>query len=173
MPVNDFLIDDRRHGNYHSNIGFEWRLLTDQVMGGVSSANLSLYTYRHKNCLRMQGEVYTKNNGGFVQIALPLSAQGSFDASTYEGIELEVAGNNEDYNIHLRTTGLWFPWQSYRATYKARDDWEKVRIPFSSVVPYKTSQQFLPEKLQRIGLVGIGREFHADLYLASIKFYSD
>ncbi len=58
----------------------------------------------------MRGDVSTKNNGGFVQIALPLLDKKSdgapFDASAYTGIEIEVSGNNESYNIHFRTDNL-------------------------------------------------------------------
>jgi len=171
--ANDLIIDDRTSGDLHSNLGLEWRLFTDKVMGGVSSGNLSLDTYDDRNCLRMQGDVSTENNGGFVQIALSLSKQEHFDASDYAGIEMEVAGNNELYNIHIRTAGLWFPWQSYRSSFRATDDWQKIRIPFTSMKAYKTTQKFRRDKLERIGLVGIGREFHADLCLASIRFYAE
>jgi hypothetical protein len=100
--ANDFIIDDRRSGNLKSNLGIEWRLVTDQVMGGISSGKLTLDIYRGRDCLRMQGDVSTENNGGFVQIALSLSDNDNFDASAFAGIVMEVAGNNEDYNIHFR-----------------------------------------------------------------------
>jgi hypothetical protein len=171
--ANDLVIDDRSSGDLNSNLGLEWRLFTDTVMGGISRGNLSLDTHEGRNCLRMQGDVSTDNNGGFVQIALPLSRQEHFDASAYAGIEMEVAGNNETYNIHLRTAGLWFPWQSYRSSFTATKDWQKIRVPFTSFKPYKTTKKFRPSKLERIGLVAIGREFHADMCLASISFYTE
>jgi len=108
-----------------------------------------------------------------VQMALSLSEKGIFDASDYDGLEFEVSGNNEGYNLHLRTDGLWFPWQSYRASFNATHDWLTVRIPFSELQAYKTSQDFRPDKLARIGLLGIGRNFQADLCLASIRFYAE
>jgi len=43
--ANDFIIDDRRSGNLKSNLGIEWRLVTDQVMGGISSGKLTLDIY--------------------------------------------------------------------------------------------------------------------------------
>jgi hypothetical protein len=171
--ANDFIIDDRKSGNLKSNLGIEWRLVTDQVMGGISSGKLTLDTYRGRDCLHMRGDVSTENNGGFVQIALSLSDQDNFDASAFAGIVLEVAGNNEDYNIHFRTSDLWFPWQSYRASFKATSDWQTIRIPFADLDAYKTAQKFRQNKLKRIGLVGIGRDFLADLCLASIRFYSE
>ena len=172
VSANELIIDDRSSGDLKSNLGTEWRLFTDTVMGGVSSGTLSLQNYQGKKCLRMQGDVSTKNNGGFVQIALSVSDRGSFDASAYDGIELEVAGNNQTYNIHFRTSGLWFPWQSYRYAFAASPDWQTVRVPFAGVEAYKTDQAFKPNKLKRVSLVAIGRDFQADVCLASLKFYA-
>jgi hypothetical protein len=170
--ANELIIDDRSSGNMASNIGTEWRFVADTVMGGVSSGDVTLDSHNDRNCLRMRGNVSTKNNGGFVQISLSLSDSGVFDASDYDGIEFEVSGNSESYNVHLRTTGPWFPWQSYRASFTATPDWQTVRIPFSKLEAYKTSQAFRQNKLKRVGLLGIGREFQADLCLAAIRFYS-
>ena len=170
--ANDLIIDDRKSGSLKSNLGIEWRVVTDRVMGGISSGTLTLDRYRGRDCLRMQGDVSTENNGGFVQIALSLSDQDHFDASIFAGIVIEVAGNNEEYNLHLRTSDLEFPWQSYRASFKATSDWQTIRIPFADLEAYKTTQNFRSNKLKRIGLVGIGRDFKADLCLASIHFYS-
>jgi len=171
--ANDLIIDDRKSGSLKSNLGIEWRVVTDRVMGGISSGTLTLDRYKGRDCLRMQGDVSTENNGGFVQIALSLSDQDHFDAAAFAGIVMAVAGNNEDYNLHLRTSDLEFPWQSYRASFKATRDWQTLRIPFADLVAYKTTQKFRPNKLKRIGLVGIGRDFMADLCLASILFYSE
>jgi len=176
--LTDGIVDDRRSGDLRSNAGAKWRLITDGVMGGLSSGQLVLDDYRGKACLRMRGDVSTENNGGFLQVALSLtdipgSKKGVFDASDYSGVEIEVSGNDETYNIHFRTNGLWFPWQSYRASFDAHDRWQKIRIPFASLKPYKTTQKFSPEELIRIGVVAIGREFKADLCLASLRFYRE
>lgn len=174
---NSLIIDDRTSGNLNSNLGTKWRLVTDNVMGGLSSGKLTLDNIKDKNCIRMQGDVSTKNNGGFVQIILPLLDKNSddkpFNASAYTGIEIEVSGNNESYNIHFRTDDLWFPWQSYRFSFKATPDWQTYRIPFSKLEPYKTTNKFSQDEIIRIGLVAIGREFQANLCIASINFYTE
>lgn len=171
--MNILIIDDRSNKDVTSNLGTKWQLVTDGVMGGLSQGQLTLDNYKGKNCLRMRGDVTTENNGGFVQIALSLSKQGVFDASGYTGVEIEVAGNNESYNIHFRTDGLWFPWQSYRYSFTAKSDWQKYRIPFSELEKYKTFHSFSQHEIKRIGLVAIGRDFQADLCLAAINFYHD
>lgn len=173
MNNDNHVIDDRSNNDVTSNLGTKWQLVTDNVMGGLSQGELSLDEYKGKNCLRMRANVTTENNGGFVQIALSLSEQGVFDASAYTGIEIEVAGNNELYNIHFRTGELWFPWQSYRSSFTAGSDWQTYRIPFSELEKYKTLHKFSQDELKRIGLVAIGREFQADLCLANIRFYRD
>ncbi|WP_341328806.1 CIA30 family protein [Methylotuvimicrobium sp. KM2] len=173
MLAGEFVIDDRSSGNLKSNLGMEWRLVSDQVMGGVSKGIIKLDTHKGRDCLRMQGDVSTEQNGGFVQMALSLSDEDNFDASAFDGIVFEVAGNNEDYNIHFRTSDLWFPWQSYRAEFHTTDDWQIVRIPFANLDAYKTSQKFLQRNLKRIGLVAIGRDFRVDLCLGSLRFYSE
>ena len=171
--ANDLIIDDRRSGNMTSTLGTQWRLVTDTVMGGLSTGNLTVDNYKGQDCLHMRGNVSTENNGGFVQMALSLSEQDNFDASDFDGLEFEVSGNNELYNIHLRTAGLWFPWQSFRASFSATPDWQSVRIPFAEFEAYKTTQDFRQDKLRRIGLLGIGRDFQADLCLSSIRFYAN
>ena len=173
VTASDSIIAVQTSGTYSSNLGTEWRLVTDQVMGGVSVGELALENYRGRECLRLVGDVSTENNGGFIQMALPLTTQDNFDASAYTGIEIDVAGNTESYNIHIRTTGLWFPWQSYRFSFQATTDWQTLRFPFSEIKPYKTNKRFQRHKLVRIGLVGIGREFKPDLCVASVKLYKE
>jgi Complex I intermediate-associated protein 30 (CIA30) len=171
VSAQDLIIDDRSSGNLSANLGTQWRLVTDQVMGGVSNGELNLGDYRGKRCVCIRGNVSTDNNGGFVQIALDLSQGEPFDASAYAGVEISVSGNNEPYNVHIRTSDLTMPWQSYRLTFKATPEWRTIRIPFADLEAYRTTTKFRQAKLKRIGLVGIGRDFKADLCVALIKFY--
>lgn len=167
----DGLIDDRSSGTFRASIGGEWRLVSDQVMGGRSSGQMRIDSIHGRDCLRMQGNVSTENNGGFLQIALDLAAGKRFDASEFDGVLLKVAGNGERYNLHLRTSDLWMPWQSYRAGFVAKADWSEIRIPFTELEAYRSGREFRPQRLIRIGLVAIGREFEADLCVAGMRFY--
>jgi Complex I intermediate-associated protein 30 (CIA30) len=170
--AKELIIDDRTSGDLSASLGTHWRLVTDQVMGGVSTGDLILDYYKGRDCLGMRGNVSTDNNGGFVQIALDLTKDGPYDASDYDGLELIVSGNDEHYNVHLRTTDLWLPWQSYRFSFNATPEWQTIRVPFIDLEAYRTTKRFHKDKLKRIGLVGIGREFRANLCVASIKFYA-
>jgi hypothetical protein len=172
-PVNSgtVFIDDRSSGTLQSSSAGEWRLVTDRVMGGRSSGELLADHYLGNSCLRLRGLVSTANNGGFVQMALDLAGGEHYEASAQDGIELEVAGNGEHYNLQLRTSNLWLPRQAYRARFNAGPQWCKIRIPFNEFEAYRTSSRFQADKLNRIGVVAIGRDFKADLCLAGLCLY--
>jgi hypothetical protein len=171
LMANDLLIiDDRRTGDYRSPLGTSWRLITDQVMGGISNGQLTLDTIDDRDCLRLRGDVRLENRGGFVQAALDIKHT---DASDYQGILLEISGNNEGYNLHLRTDDVWLPWQAYRASFQAPAGWHTVRLPFTEFAGYRIRSPLHLERLERIGIVAIGRTFKADLCVASLALYRD
>lgn len=173
MPSHaELVVDDRASGDARSTLGTSWRLVTDIVMGGVSRADMRFATVAGRPCLHLSGMVSLDNNGGFVQVNLDLARDGrDLDASTYAGILLDVYGNSEPYNVHLRTADNWLVWQSYRAGFTAPPVWQTVRLPFSGFTPYRTSTTLDLKKLKRIGLVAIGREMQADLCLGRIALY--
>ena len=166
-----FIIDDRRSGSLDATLGTSWRMVTDGVMGGVSSGTLTLASIDKRDCLRLQGDVRLENNGGFVQAALDIEKTAAADASAYTGIVIDVYGNNEAYNLHLRTDDLWLPWQSYRATFQAPASWQTVQLPFAEFSPYKTKKALDLSGLERIGVLAIGRAFTADLCIGRVAFY--
>jgi len=149
-----------------------WRLVTDAVMGGVSHGTICDEVVGQRRAMRMRGTVSTENNGGFIQIAIDLAAEGCcFDAMALTGVDIDVLGNGESYGAHLRTTDLIRPQQSYRQGFAAGPEWHTVRLPFAQFMPHRTDIAFDPGRLKRLGLVAIGREFTADLSVARLAFY--
>jgi hypothetical protein len=171
MAAESLLIDDRGTGNLDSTLGPAWRMATDGVMGGISSGTMTRETIAGRDCLRMQGDVRLENNGGFIQLVLSMQDTAAADASGYTGIVMDVYGNDEAYNLHLRTADLWLPWQSYRATFQAPAHWQTVQLPFAYFTSYKTSKALDLGELERIGVVAIGRAFRADVCVARVGFY--
>lgn len=167
------LIDDRQSGDLQATIGTQWRLITDGVMGGVSRGSLNPAEVAGRGCLRLQGEVSLENNGGFIQAALGLAPSGVLDASAWDGVELDVYGNGEAYNVHLKTSRVWLPWQHYRASFMAAPGWHTVRVPFAAFEGYRIDAELDPARLERIGIVAYGRAFTADLCIGRVAFYRD
>jgi len=165
------MIDDRSATDSVASSGNSWRLITDDVMGGVSRGEITNEAVDGRQCLRMQGKVKLDNNGGFIQTALDLSNNVIEKITDYTGLMLEVYGNNEPYNLHLRTKDNWLPWQAYRATFDAPAKWTTLHLPFIEFRPYRTRKALNIDKIKRIGLVAIGREFDADLCIGKIALY--
>ena len=105
-------------------------------------------------------------------MALDLAPAGRMlDASAYTGVLLIVRGNGESYGVQLRTAACMRPWQSYRAGFVAGPAWREIRLPFQRFEPCRLMEPLDVRQLRRIGLVAIGRAFHADLAVSAIGFY--
>lgn len=167
----EWVIDDMRSGNACATNGACWRVVTDVVMGGRSDARMRPTFVEGRPCLRLTGEVSLLKNGGFLQVSLDLDKHGMLDASAYTGIEIEVHGNGERYNLHLRTADTNIVWQSYRASFLAPPGWQKLRLPFTVFEPHRIDKPLDPKHLRRIGLVAIGREMRADVCIARLSLY--
>ena len=168
----NFLIDDFSRENGRSALGTAWSMFTDRVMGGMSTAVSGFDLLEGRRCLRLRGEVSLDNNGGFVQVALPLLVEGGpFDASAFQGVRLRVLGNGETYHIHLRTPDNTRPWQYYSAKFPSGGEWRWVDIPFADFQPKNLRRPLDSSRLLRIALVAIDRKFRADVAVSGLEFY--
>ncbi|WP_242469618.1 CIA30 family protein [Rhabdochromatium marinum] len=167
----DFWLIDDFSDVPRSRLGTQWRAVSDQVMGGVSSARMLQQPLDGRKALCLEGEVSLENNGGFAQINLDLAADGPLDASDYQGVRLIQRGNGADYSLHLKTRSTRLPWQSYRAGFTSTSAWTEVRLPFAAFEPHRIGQPLDPAQLKRLGLVAIGRAMSAEVCMAEIGFY--
>ena len=167
------IIDDIRQDAPFATIGNGWVLVSDRVMGGVSDGTMSREHIAGRDAICMRGGVSLENNGGFLQIALDLGDAGrEVDASAWDGIRLDVLGNDQTYNLHLRTADIKRPWESYRQSFDAPPTWTSVFLPFAGFKPHRLDRPLRPSRLRRMGVVAIGREFEADIAIADIRFYT-
>lgn len=150
----------------------DWKFVADDVMGAKSNGGMSREIFQGRNAAVLRGDVSLDSNGGFIQIAFDLLADGAgFDASEWDRVELDVWGNGERYDVRLRTDQLTRPWQSFRKEFATTQQWQVLRVPFDAVVPHKTDAFFDPANLRRIGVLAVGREFRAELAVANVKLY--
>ena len=106
--------------------GSQWVGITDRVMGGVSTGSITREVIQGKECNVLRGQVSTKNNGGFIQMATDLSIFPAIsltvDASSFDGIEIDALYDGDkpqqSFNIHLRNPACLRQFSSYRATFQ-------------------------------------------------------
>ena len=147
-----------------------WRFVTDGVMGGVSSGQVTFLQEDGQAVARMSGRVSTENNGGFIQMRMDLP-EGAPEGTT--GVRLIVRGNDQPYFVHLRTSGTMLPWQYYQAGFEVSGKWAEVRLPFEL---FKRSGRLLREvpranSLKSIAVVAFGRNHDAKIDVRELGFY--
>ena len=138
-------------------------------MGGVSTGKVEFLNDNNKFYARMRGNVSTENKGGFIQVRRKLEKL-NLEGSKF--IEIVAKGNNQNYFIHLRTSGTFLPWQYYQISFKVLNSFETFKLPISE---FKRSSVFLskrinPKNITSIGVVAFGRDHSADIYIKEINF---
>lgn len=147
-----------------------WEFVSDTVMGGNSSGRIEKLSVDGRVATRLTGDVSLENNGGFVQMAFDIHADGRpFDASDWNAVEVDVFGNDEEYDFRLRTANLTRPWQSYRASFAAPRQWTTILIPFVDFKAHKTDIPLDVTRVRRMGILAIGRVFSADIAVSAVR----
>jgi len=163
------LIDDFQSQDGRSAIGTAWQGFTDRVMGGLSEMQAGYREVNGKAVLFMRGQVRLENNGGFVQVRLPLADRGSFDARDWDAIRLTVRASPGPYYIHLRTRDTRRPWAYYRAPIPVSEEWQTIDISFDSFQPESLLAALNLEALISLGIVAYGERFDAELEIARLE----
>ena len=150
----------------------KWVFFTDRVMGGVSSGKLEIGSEDGSKFYSMTGNVSTANNGGFIQFQADLSNISNTE-EVFNGIKIKVRGNNENYQIFIRTNLTVLPWQYYSSEFYASSQWKEIKLPFSS---FKRSNFYQPKNINNtdirtLGIVAYGKNYSADLNVGLIEFY--
>ncbi|TVR73120.1 MAG: NADH:ubiquinone oxidoreductase [Spirochaetaceae bacterium] len=167
------LLDDFSNGDGQSLIGTRWEGFTDRVMGGRSDMSARIVRTVDGPAMHMTGRVTTENNGGFIQVRLPLSETEHFDASGYQGVVVTVRGNGDNYYVHLRTTRTRLPWAHYKQALPVTEEWRRVELPFEIFegAHMLGGRRVDTDRLRSVAVVAGGADFQADIQVREIAFY--
>jgi hypothetical protein len=100
-----------------------WRIVNDDVMGGVSSSRAVI---RDKRIL-FSGSVSLENNGGFASLRSQIK---NYDFAKFSGIEIRLKGGGKLYSISMKETP-YFTGYSFTSTFETKEnDWTVLQIPF-------------------------------------------
>lgn len=168
------LIDDFSNTQGQSALATRWQGFTDRVMGGLSDMQAGYARHDDQTVMVLRGQVRLENNGGFVQIRLPLQADGGdFDASPYTAIRIRGrAVNPGSYYLHLRTADTRRPWAYYRAPLEFGAEWTTLDIPLQAFQPRSLSTPLDTRSLRSLAVVAYGEAFEAHVEVSRIEFVS-
>jgi hypothetical protein len=165
VGVQAVIIDD-----FTSKPNNQWQLISDQVMGGVSTGTLSFNQDESQTFAHLNGTVSTENNGGFLQFRANTK---NIDKKKVQGIYLNVRGNNEKYYIHLRTAGTLMPWHYYTSDFMTDKTWQTIQLPLDGFAPSSgwLRNSVKSSSIKSVAVVAYGRDHLADIQVAEIGFY--
>lgn len=146
-----------------------WSVISDQVMGGVSSATQHQEERHNSPCTCLVGRTSLDNNGGFVQMKLDIEP--SELSTDYQGLFIELTGNAHDYNLHIKTAQLTRPWQSFRYTLSVEPQWTRFIVPFQQLLAHRTEAELQPAAIKSVAVVAIGEEFDVDVCVRRFGFF--
>ena len=150
-----------------NDVRANWSAISDQVMGGISEVNFYEIEEDGKKFYRLEGDVSTENNGGFIQSSVGVY----INSKDFEGIRLKIRGNNNEYFVHLRAPRM-MPWNYYYAEFYATNEWQIIELPLSSFKYSRNQKQGIDFRtIRSIGLVAYGKDFTAQLDIANIELY--
>ena len=149
------------------DIRAEWVPFSDQVMGGISEVNAYELEENGVSFYRLEGNVSTENNGGFIQVRAEVNLRNK----NFKGIRIKVRGNNNEYYMHLRSPRM-LPWNYYTSKFYASEEWQVIDLPLSSFEYSRdASKSFNSSKMKSIGIVAFGKDFFAQVDIAGVEFY--
>jgi hypothetical protein len=105
----------------------EWRVVNDDVMGGVSKSSLTLTADAHG---QFSGQVSLENYGGFASIQLNKTVKLDQDR---EFIVLRIKGDGKKYEFRLKNSAS--KPESYVHPFNTSGQWEEVKLPISEFYP--------------------------------------
>ena len=150
-----------------NDVRANWSAISDQVMGGISEVNFYEIEEDGKKFYRLEGDVSTENNGGFIQSRVGVY----LNSNDFEGIRIKIRGNNNEYFVHLRAPRM-MPWNYYYAEFYASNEWQIIELPLSSFKYSRNQKQGIDFRtIRSIGLVAYGKDFTAQLDIANIELY--
>ncbi|MGB1160725.1 MAG: CIA30 family protein [Alphaproteobacteria bacterium] len=169
LGTDSLIIDDFSMAP-ETNIGGRWSYVSDRVMGGVSNGSGAYEVLDDRLSIRLFGDVSTDNNGGFIQVSLRVDGR-RLNAKQYSGVEIDVQGNGENYNVHVTTTRSFPPWRFYKHTFPTTSEWTRLRLPWSDFTSETFRNPLDPSTINRLNLTAYARDFTADLAVSRIALY--
>ena len=147
----------------------DWKFFSDQVMGGVSEGKTTLQKDKNKFFLRLEGNVSTENNGGFIQVRKECQIKDD----SFKGIKFKARGIESEYYVHIRTKKLFLPWQYYAGRFFASKEWNNIEIKFAdfSKSNFYQPNMFNSSDIKSIAFVAFGKDFDAQLDIIEAELF--
>jgi peptide methionine sulfoxide reductase msrA/msrB len=168
------LIDDFSPGGGTGLPAARWTVVGTRTNQGTAG-KAELMESDGRTCLYVSGAVSPDASGGIEVRRSLIVRRRPLDGRLYAGVRLIARGNGETYAIQLRTRDTRYPKQYYQSQFATTGQWQELRLPFGSFVPFAVTQPLNPMELTSVAVVAADkdREFVAGLHIGEIELYRE
>ena len=106
---------------------FDWRIVDDVVMGGLSEGSLYINKEGHGV---FTGEVSLDNNGGFSSVRYRFKTK---KISQYSKVKIRLKGDGKNYQFRFKSDV--YDYHSYVFEFATSGEWETIEIDMSQMEP--------------------------------------
>jgi hypothetical protein len=104
----------------------DWKVVNDDVMGGISNSTIEINSEGHG---LFTGEVSTENNGGFA------SVRHQFDTKIGKKTKISMRLKGDSKSYQLRIKSKLSDYYSYVHDFQTTDKWETIEINLQDMYP--------------------------------------
>ncbi len=127
-PLAGSLVDDFASGSLTSALGTAWRVVTDEALGGTSTAEASV----SDGALHVEASLRPGPAGiGFVELVLPLDATGApRDVSDWDGVRVRLRVQRGPLALKLQTEDVGNA-DHHAVLLEPHEDVQELTLPFT------------------------------------------
>lgn len=104
-----------------------WKVIDDEVMGGISSGNFTLNEEGYGNFF---GEVSLENNGGFSSVQCKLN---TIEIQNFKKLVLKLKGDGKEYQFRIKDKKSNY--YSYIYKFSTTKEWQTIEISLNEMYP--------------------------------------
>ncbi len=157
----------------------DWVVVTDRVMGGVSTAKAETLD---KGALKFTGELSLENNGGFTSTRVLIDA---LNPGKVKSLEFKVLGDGREYSLTMRSTRYGRQGLNYQQTFQTeKGKTTTVELEMEKFFPKaygRSLPQYPPLYLQNIPVDVVGLlladknpgSFEIEIETIHVRFYEE
>jgi NADH dehydrogenase [ubiquinone] 1 alpha subcomplex assembly factor 1 len=136
LLLTSFFFPRQQQINYDfgGEVGANWQVIVDGVMGGLSTGSVSLT----EHSMVFTGVISLANNGGFSSWRAPF---GTYDLSPYQSVEIRYRSRGGDFTFMLEEDRrFWIPYFSMTLP-DSDEEWTTLRLDLEKFDVRKLGEQ--------------------------------
>ena len=173
-PPETIVIDDFDLSEQQQNADTAWKLAANRESEAETTARITFVEEEERSCLFIRAEAGPNKGNPLFRARRELGEKAiGENANDYAGFLLTAKGKPGRYSVHLKTVDTKRDREYYGATFRIRDQWQDIRIPFDRFRPFLIKEPLVPNRIRTVTIAPSATQAHPAIYVDQIAMYKD